>query len=277
MNAFEVNTDTLTMVNPVDRITQRAFNQSDLGTLRITTPDGKAVFDDQYVNFGATGVEEVWQNVKYILLTEYFSVPLDREFGMDFVMVDKPIPVAEAVLAQEVAMKVSLYEPRAEFREVRYDGVGIQGKLNPTVVIYILATDELPSRYPGDVTPSAAQAAQYYSYAVTVPTFLDFVSQLSLKGAQGDVGPIGPPGPKGDAATVDAGVTYTGLPGSAALVVNVGDIHAAIFDFTVPEGIQGQRGSMWFDGPDDPPDPIPNALPGDYYLNTVSGDVWAVS
>jgi hypothetical protein len=186
----------------------------------------------QDIDFGATGVEEVFQNVKYILLTEYFSVPLDREFGMDFTMVDKPIPIAEAMLTQEIAIKISLYEPRCQFTEINFEGKGIEGKLNPLVTINILSTDELLSRYPTPVTPSTEQIAIATVYAEEYPNFLDFLGSLTK----------GPEGPPGLAATVDCGETYTGDPGTRAMVENVGDLHNAIFEFTIPRGDQGVIG-----------------------------------
>jgi hypothetical protein len=184
----------------------------------------------QDIDFGATGVEEVFQNVKYILLTEYFSVPLDREFGMDFTMVDKPIPIAEAMLTQEIAIKISLYEPRCQFTEINFEGKGIEGKLNPLVTINILSTNELPSRYPSTpTTPQEVQTAQAVIYASEFPSFIDFLASLSK----------GPEGPSGLAATVDCGETYTGEAGTQAIVENVGDIHNAVFEFTIPKGDQG--------------------------------------
>ena len=72
------------------------------------------------------------------------------------------------------------------------------------------------------------------------------------KGDKGDpgedgesiVGPSGPPGTPGLAASVDAGTTTTGAPGSAANVVNSGTSSTAIFDFTIPRGDVGATGPM---------------------------------
>jgi hypothetical protein len=44
-----------------------------------------------------------------------------------------------------------------------------------------------------------------------------------------------------------------------------------------PTGPQGTRGSTWFNGAGPPPNPIPGSLPGDYYLDTVAGDIYLVS
>ena len=50
-------------------------------------------------------------------------------------------------------------------------------------------------------------------------------------------------GDKGDAATVDAGTTTTLAAGQSATVTNVGNTAAAIFNFAIPQGIQGVTGA----------------------------------
>lgn len=50
-------------------------------------------------------------------------------------------------------------------------------------------------------------------------------------------------GDKGDAATVDAGTTTTLAAGQSATVTNVGNTAAAIFNFAIPQGIQGITGA----------------------------------
>ena len=46
------------------------------------------------------------------------------------------------------------------------------------------------------------------------------------------------------AATVEVGTTTTGAPGTDALVVNSGTAVNAVFDFTIPEGIQGEAATI---------------------------------
>jgi hypothetical protein len=68
-------------------------------------------------------------------------------------------------------------------------------------------------------------------------------------GEQGEVGPegpmgpanmtAGPQGPQGDpgtAATIDVNYTFTGAPGTSALVTNIGTTSAALLDFIIPSG-----------------------------------------
>lgn len=68
------------------------------------------------------------------------------------------------------------------------------------------------------------------------------------KGEPGDPGPQGPagedgqPGPTGQAATITLGNTTTGAPGTQAQVTNTGTENAAIFNFTIPQGVQGPKG-----------------------------------
>lgn len=64
-------------------------------------------------------------------------------------------------------------------------------------------------------------------------------------GTQGPTGPAGPTGgtgPAGAAATIAVGTTTTGTPGSNATVTNSGSSSAAVFNFTIPAGIQGATG-----------------------------------
>ena len=49
-------------------------------------------------------------------------------------------------------------------------------------------------------------------------------------------------GIQGDAATVQVGATTTLSAGTPASVVNVGTTSTAIFDFGIPQGIQGEQG-----------------------------------
>ena len=58
----------------------------------------------------------------------------------------------------------------------------------------------------------------------------------------GDAGEQGPQGDPGSAATIGVGSTTTVAPGSAAVVSNVGNSNAAIFDFYIPRGSDGTDG-----------------------------------
>lgn len=94
-----------------------------------------------YINFAPDSLEEeVLQNVKTILTTTKYSVPLDREFGLSATMLDDPMPIAKAKLTAEIIMAIRRWEPRARVVEVRYEGDGMDGILRPKVRLEINAT-----------------------------------------------------------------------------------------------------------------------------------------
>ena len=86
----------------------------------------------------ATIVEEVIQNVRTIVTTIKYSIPLDREFGIDGSVVDLPINVAKARLTNEIFRAVRRYEPRAVIESITFKGEET-GRLIPTVGVSINA------------------------------------------------------------------------------------------------------------------------------------------
>lgn len=66
---------------------------------------------------------------------------------------------------------------------------------------------------------------------------------LAAQGADGPAGPTGPTGPAGATPTIAVRNTYTGAPGSSAVVTNVGTPTAVLLDFTIPQGAAGTGGS----------------------------------
>lgn len=89
------------------------------------------------IDFGATGVKEIIQNVKTIILTTKFSVPLDRNFGIDASLVDLPINIAKARLTVEIIEAVAKYEPRAEIEVLGFTAT-LEGKLTPRLEVKII-------------------------------------------------------------------------------------------------------------------------------------------
>lgn len=91
------------------------------------------------INFApATLAEEVLQNVRMIISTVKYSVPMDREFGIDGAVVDRPVNVAKAHLTNEIFRAVRRYEPRAEITDIDFDGAG-SGQLTPRIKIRVNA------------------------------------------------------------------------------------------------------------------------------------------
>lgn len=88
------------------------------------------------IDFGATGIKEILQNVKTILTTMKYSVPLDRNFGITGKALDQPTPVAQAILTAEIVGAINKYEPRVRVTKVSYDAE-LDGKLVPKVRVII--------------------------------------------------------------------------------------------------------------------------------------------
>lgn len=81
-------------------------------------------------------IEEVVQNVRTILTTPKYSVPMDRLFGVNAVMVDRPTPKAMAELQAEIVQAIRKYEPRCKVKKVMFHG-DLDGKLSVKVRIII--------------------------------------------------------------------------------------------------------------------------------------------
>ncbi len=90
------------------------------------------------LKIGASGVEEIIQNVKIILNTVKGSVPLDRSFGVSGDFLDKPLPLAKVMFTREIVSQVELQEPRVSVSEVLWDSPPegeMDGRLYPRVRI----------------------------------------------------------------------------------------------------------------------------------------------
>ena len=70
----------------------------------------------------ASETEEIIQNVQMILMTQKYTVPLDRGFGIDGKFIDEPIVAAQARATSEITSAVNSQEPRARVKKVFFDG-----------------------------------------------------------------------------------------------------------------------------------------------------------
>lgn len=96
------------------------------------------------VNFApSTVAAEVLQNVRTILDTIVGSVPLERDVGISWDYVGKPMPVAMDSLRVAVNDAITAQEPRAKILSIDFDEpdnsieFAEQGILKPRVRIYI--------------------------------------------------------------------------------------------------------------------------------------------
>lgn len=94
------------------------------------------------IDFAPSGIiKEVSQNVRTLLMTAKYSVPLDRELGIDASFLDRPAPEAMARLRVQIAQEIRRFEPRAavkavEFKE--YNGEALAGAFYPVARIEII-------------------------------------------------------------------------------------------------------------------------------------------
>lgn len=86
----------------------------------------------------ANEFEEIAQNVLMIITTPKGSVPLDRSFGVDNYLIDKPILTVRAKLTQEIIKAVKKFEPRAKILEVLFGSQIIDGRVNIKVVFEVI-------------------------------------------------------------------------------------------------------------------------------------------
>ena len=89
------------------------------------------------INFAPSNVvEEIIQNVRTICTTPKYSVPMDREFGLEADMVDRPTPKAMAAIQAEIIQAIRKYEPRCKVKKIFFDG-DKDGKLTVRVRIVV--------------------------------------------------------------------------------------------------------------------------------------------
>jgi len=91
------------------------------------------------IEFGLEGAEEVLQNVAIILATVEGSVPLDRQFGTLWQMVDDPRPIARQRAKADIVDAIEEHEPRAIVEGVTFSrgDSSTGGELVPTVTLSI--------------------------------------------------------------------------------------------------------------------------------------------
>jgi phage baseplate assembly protein W len=89
------------------------------------------------ITYGLTGVSEVMQNVRTILMTRRGTVPLDRNFGISFDFLDSPINTTRAKAEQEIFLQLKKYEPRAILKQIMWETDVTSGKISPSVKVEV--------------------------------------------------------------------------------------------------------------------------------------------
>ena len=90
------------------------------------------------IQIGATGFSGLEQEIRTVLSTRKGSVPLDREFGLSWEHVDKPIPEAMQYMVAEIGMQLEKYVPRIKVRDIFFSSTdAVDGILQPRVIVEI--------------------------------------------------------------------------------------------------------------------------------------------
>lgn len=93
------------------------------------------ITDNHKIDFSPpTKAAEVIQNIRTIVSTPKYSVPLDRALGIDYSALDNPTQVAQAKLAEEIINAIADYEPRAEVTGITFS-VNAEGIITPKVQV----------------------------------------------------------------------------------------------------------------------------------------------
>lgn len=70
------------------------------------------------LRIGATGMEALLQNIRIIVLTTMYSVPLDRGFAHVGDFIDSPSPLETARLVTRLTDAIEAKEPRVKVRRI---------------------------------------------------------------------------------------------------------------------------------------------------------------
>jgi phage baseplate assembly protein W len=86
--------------------------------------------------FAPESVEkEIIQNVRHLLATPEMTVIFNREFGLNFSNLDKPLNIVKTRLIIDINKKIRRYEPRAIIEDIEFQGDAETGYINPIVRI----------------------------------------------------------------------------------------------------------------------------------------------
>lgn len=78
---------------------------------------------------GATGLDAIRQNIRMILLTHIYSIPLMRGFAHDGSILDSPAPLETARLTGKIIKAIEKYEPRVKVKKLEWLYTDKQGQL----------------------------------------------------------------------------------------------------------------------------------------------------
>lgn len=89
------------------------------------------------INWAAKGTDRVLQNVINIVQTFKYEVAHDRTMGIDSKVLHMPADKSMALVTNEIVNQISIREPRAKVKGVRYAGIDSLGNMQYKVVVEI--------------------------------------------------------------------------------------------------------------------------------------------
>ncbi|MEC1744110.1 GPW/gp25 family protein [Schinkia azotoformans] len=92
------------------------------------------------IDFGATGVQEILQNIGMVLETPAFSCPMNRDFALIPDLIDAPVNIVQAQMRGQLAEAIQKYEPRAELMNIEFQTDELNGRIIPVVRVRIDAS-----------------------------------------------------------------------------------------------------------------------------------------
>lgn len=69
---------------------------------------------------GSQGLLALAQEVRTVMTTRKGSLPLDRDFGLDFSVIDRPLNTVRPYYVAEVARQIEKYVPRVQVLSVTF-------------------------------------------------------------------------------------------------------------------------------------------------------------
>jgi len=82
--------------------------------------------------------EDIWNNLKVLYSTRIGEQDHDRDFGIDWSILDLPMNLAKLRLEQELIVKTRKYEPRVDVSRVVWTYGPEEGQMQPKVVLTIV-------------------------------------------------------------------------------------------------------------------------------------------
>jgi phage baseplate assembly protein W len=91
---------------------------------------------------GATGMDALLQNIRIIVLTTVYSVPLDRGFAHVGAALDSPSPLVTARLVADLTDAIEAREPRVRVDRITLEPLGgvsgyVEGRYSPRIVFHL--------------------------------------------------------------------------------------------------------------------------------------------